>query len=78
MVGPVLKQVDLAPATNDIQEILDSISDANREGTLSAITVAVVYRDGTTGKARSTLPNYSLMLGAVERLKYALVRDAEG
>ncbi|MBY0394843.1 MAG: hypothetical protein K2X91_00020 [Thermoleophilia bacterium] len=51
-----------------------------REGRISAVTIAIVYRDGSTGDCRSRLPSIGTMIGAVSVLHArlcALITDKD-
>lgn len=81
--GPVTKKAKLvaldaepAPAP-DIADRLTEVCNDVAADKISSVAIAVVYRDGTTGKVWSTAPSMSLLIGAVERLKAALIRDAD-
>jgi hypothetical protein len=74
-----LRVLDAEPAPSpDIIERLTEVCKEVEDDKVSSVAVAVVYRDGTTGKSWSTAPSLSLLIGAVERLKAALVRTADG
>lgn len=70
--------LDAEPAVSpDVIERLSEICKQVTEDKVSSVAVAIVYRDGTTGRAWSTAPSMSLLIGATERLKAALVRAAD-
>jgi hypothetical protein len=74
-----LKAIDAEPAPSpDIIERLNEVCQQITDDKISSVAIAVVYRDGSTGKSWSTAPSLSLLIGAVERLKSALVREADG
>jgi hypothetical protein len=49
-----------------------------REGKLSAVALALVYRDGNTGSSYSKLGNVSAMVGALQRLQFCLMDRNKG
>lgn len=73
-----LRVIDAQPAVSP--DVIDRLTEICKEVTddkVSSVAVAVVYRDGTTGRSWSTPPNTSLLIGAIERLKAALLRAAD-
>jgi hypothetical protein len=73
-----LKVIDAEPAPSpDIIERLKEVCDEVAEDKVSSVALAVVYRDGTTGRAWSTTPSLSLLIGSVTRLQAALTRTAD-
>lgn len=72
-----LRKLDAEPLGRGIDGLIDQLREYHEAGQLSGVAVAVVFRDGTTYRGFSDLPNSSTMLGAVERLRYALVRRLE-
>jgi hypothetical protein len=58
----------------DVIERLTEICDWVRDDKVSSVAIAVVHRDGSTSTCWSTPPHYAALIGAVERLKYRLVR----
>lgn len=73
-----LRVIDAEPAGANTVAMLEDALEAARNGQLSSAAIAVVYRDGTTGRAWSEAPSFSCLLGAVARLQMALLVDAEG
>lgn len=62
----------------DIAERLAEVCKEVAADKISSVAIAVVYRDGTTNRSWSTARSLSLLIGAVERLKAALIREADG
>ncbi len=67
--------IDPEPVGADVVAYLEHQLARAREGTLSAIAVAYVYRDGTTGSGFSRQHNLAAMTGAVTALQAKLVAD---
>jgi len=57
----------------DALERLEETRALVESGEVSAIAVAVVYRDGSTSRSWSRCPNTATMIGAVELLKRDLI-----
>jgi hypothetical protein len=53
-----------------IVETLESALAEAREGRLSSVAVAMVYRDGRTGQLWSTAPLSAMLIGAIARLMH--------
>lgn len=73
-----LRAIDPAPPGKEVSEYLDHVREKVRRGNVSAIAVAFVYRDGSTGSGHSALPNTATMVGSVEALKAKLIRSMIG
>lgn len=58
--------------TQVVIEKLEEVLKLARAGELSAVAIAVVYRDGRTGARWSPSPRFASVLGAVDRLAYKL------
>jgi hypothetical protein len=65
------------PISPDVIERLTEICGAIQRDEISAVGVAVVYRDGSTGTAYSTTPSIGLLIAAVTRLQHRLLRIGE-
>jgi hypothetical protein len=62
------------PPGEDVVERLEETLALAREGKISAVAIAIVYRDGSTGDARSKLPSIGTMAGAVSVLHQRICR----
>lgn len=70
-----LRVIDPEPVGHDAQKYLEHVAEKIAGGEVSAIAVAFVYRDGSTGSGYSTLSNTATMVGSVEALKQKLIRS---
>jgi hypothetical protein len=66
--------ISCEPVGESIGELIADIQAAHSKGEVSSLAIAIVYRDGSTTQAFSTLPNTATMLGALERLKCKILR----
>jgi len=64
------------PAANVIETLEDALVEA-RQGRLSSVAVAIVYRDGAAGGTWSELPSRVAMLGSIARLNHKINLDAD-
>lgn len=62
------------PPGESVVERLEEVLAKAREGRISAVAIAIVYRDGSTGDCRSKLPSIGTMAGAVSILHNRLCR----
>ncbi len=62
------------PINPDVIARLTEICEAIQKDEISAVGVAVVYRDGSTGNSYSTAPNVGMLIAAVTRLQHRLLR----
>jgi hypothetical protein len=62
------------PIHPDVIARLTEVCGAIERDEISAVGVAVVYRDGSTGNSYSSPPNYALLLAAVTRLQHRLLK----
>jgi hypothetical protein len=60
------------PNTDDVIAKLEEALAAAREGRISAVAIALVYRDGTPGRSWSKLHSRTTMLGSVSLLHHIL------
>lgn len=65
------------PLGKGIAEVLDKMREMVDKGEISSLAIAYVFRDGCTGLAHSAMPSRSTLIGAIERLKYKLLKDGE-
>ena len=65
------------PPGKGIAEVLDEMREMVNKGEISSLAIAYVFRDGGTGLAHSAMPSRATLIGAIERLKYKLLRDVE-
>ncbi len=66
--------LDSEPAADGVVERLEEVLAKAREGRISAVAIAIVYRDGSTGDCRSKLPSIGTMAGAVSVLLNRICR----
>lgn len=60
------------PNTEDVVAKLEEALAEAREGKVSAVAIAVVYRDGSSGRSWSKRHSQTAMIGAVDLLRHAL------
>lgn len=65
------------PAAADVIATLEEALTEAREGRLSSVALAIVYRDGAAGASWSALPSRTAMLGAVSRLSHRINLEAD-
>ena len=70
---PQFSVIDAEPLGADVIATLESVLEQARAGQVSSVAVAVVYRDGSTGKTWSGAPSASTLVGAVARLQASLI-----
>ena len=71
---PELTPLDCEPPTKDVvTKLEEALADA-REGKISAIALAVVYRDGSTGGSWSKIHSVATLIGSVGILHDRLCR----
>lgn len=64
--------IDCEPPTGDTVMILEDVLRMAQEGRISAVAIAVVYRDGSTGDAWSKPLSTAALIGAVTVLQTRL------
>ena len=69
--------IDAEPASADLIDALKRALAKAEAGELSAVAIAYVYRDGSTGYRRSHLPSYPAMMGSLARLIHKLNLDLD-
>ena len=72
-----LHVLDAEPVGPDIIERLEEVLEVAREGKLSSVAMAFVWRDGTCGHVWSSSPSLSCLVGAVARMQNKLIRFAD-
>jgi hypothetical protein len=73
-----IRVLDAEPvSTSAVIEKLEEALEQARSGQLSSVAIAVVYRDGCTGRSWSPPPSRSCLIGAVARLQHGLIEAAE-
>lgn len=72
-----LHVLDAEPPSTDTATKLEEALELARKGLLSSVAIAVVYRDGTCGRAWSKAPSNSCLIGAVARLQHGLIAASE-
>lgn len=69
-----LTTIDSIPVSDDIIETLENVIELARTNQISAVAIAMVYRDGSTGQRWSNLHNTSSMIGSLTILIHKLVK----
>lgn len=69
---PDLHVIEPEGVSPDLITTLESVLERAREGDLSSVAIAYVYRDGTIGRTWSTPPCFGALLGAVSRLAHRM------
>lgn len=79
MSEPVAKlsEVKPEPLSKDVVERLEHLLEKAKRGEISSFAAAIVYRDGNSGEVWSAIPHYSIMIGALERMKWNMLRQSE-
>jgi hypothetical protein len=71
---PDLHVLEPEPVGDDVVvKLLEALKEA-QAGKLSAVGIAVVYRDGSTGSSWSTVPSLGTLLGSATLLQARLAR----
>lgn len=70
-----LTVIEPEPPGNGVVEYLEHCLKKAKSGEISAVAVAYVYRDGSTGSGYSEQHNLATTVGAVRALETKLVRD---
>ncbi len=70
----VLSVIQPEPRADGVVELLEHLLEKARNGEISSLCTAYVYRDGYSGHQRSAVPHFSILLGAIERMKYELLK----
>jgi hypothetical protein len=73
-----LRTIDAEPVADDVVDTLERALVKARAGELSAVAIAVVYRDGASGSSWSHMHSIPAMIGSVSRLQHKLNMDADG
>lgn len=60
------------PNTEDVIAKLEEALAEAREGKISSVAIATVYRDGSSGRSWSKRHSQTAMIGSVDLLRYAL------
>lgn len=72
-----LRVIDADPVGQGIVERLEQVLEWAHNDELSSVAIAVVRRDGSPDWHWSRPPNQSTLIGAVERMKLAMIRAAD-
>lgn len=72
-----IRLIDAAPVEQAVVSYLETVLARAKNGEYSAVAVAVVYRDGSTGSGYSNQYNLATMVGSPEQLKAKLLKDME-
>jgi hypothetical protein len=70
--------IECEPVGDNVLMILESMLEEARAGELSAVAIATVCRDGSTGSAWSFLHNNATMLGSINRLAHEINKKMDG
>lgn len=73
-----LRAIDAEPLGESIIPLLEQALEQARNGELSSVALAKVYRDGCGGHAYSHLPSAGLMVGTIARMQAIIMRDMDG
>lgn len=72
-----LRVIEAEPLGENVIERLKEALEKAEAGEVSSIAIALVYRDGSSGRSWSNAPGLSALIGATARLEAALIRDAD-
>jgi len=72
-----LRVIEAEPAGPGIVELLESALKDARNGALSSVAIALVYRDGTSNWNWSEAPSASTLIGCIERMKADFIRATD-
>ena len=72
-----LEVIDAEPLGQDCTAKLEAALEMARNGELSSVAIAVVYRDGSPEFLWSDAPNASTLLGAIRRLETKIIQTCE-
>lgn len=72
-----LHKIEAQPPGDGIGRVIDELRRRNEAGELSSVAVAFVDRGGVADHMNSHCPSYSSIIGAIERMKWRIVREAE-
>lgn len=69
-----LRVIDAEPIGEDAAARLEEALEQVRNGAVSSVGLALVYRDGSTGTCWSEAPSIGTLIGAVARLQHRLLK----
>lgn len=72
-----LREITCEPPGQGIDDMLDDLRERHAKGEISALAIAVVFRDGSTESGFSHLPSINTMIGSVARLQHKLIHKLE-
>lgn len=72
-----LHSLPSVPPSEGFEEVMAELQRRHAAGELSAMFVVTVDRDGCPDELHTRVPNYCMMLGAIERGKHQLIAEAE-
>jgi len=72
-----LVPLDPEPLGVDVIKTLEAVLEMARDGRVSSVAIAVVYRDGTSDGSWSTAPSSIRLVGAIDRLGYRFNRSID-
>lgn len=75
---PDLTVIEPEPLGADVIETLEYVMAKARNGEISSVALAYVYRDGRAGRTWSQAPCFAALLGAIARLAHCLNLDKDG
>lgn len=74
---PDLHVIDAEPVDESVVTYLEHVLEQAKEGRYSAVAIAYVYRDGSTGSGFSRQHSLATMVGGVEAMKAKLLKEME-
>jgi hypothetical protein len=72
-VAADLREIQPEPPGESVIERLEEVMALAKEGKVSAVAIALVYRDGNTGSSYSKVGNVSTLVGTLARLQHYLM-----
>lgn len=67
-----IRVIESEPQGRSVQSTLKDVLAEAKAGKISAVAIAIVYRDGVAGRVWSELPSVATMIGSVDRLRHRL------
>lgn len=71
-----LKVLDAEPVTASTVEKLEEVLELAKDGQLSSVAIACVYRDGSSDSFWSYAPSLSCLVGAIARMQHTILEFA--
>jgi hypothetical protein len=66
-----LVPIDAEPEGEDVAAKLEEVLTAAREGKISSVAIAVVYRDGSSGRSWSKAHSITTLIGSIALMLHA-------